>query len=61
MWTADTYIAAAQLDALNGANWQRGSGKGRKPKPTTRPDPQRQERRRQYVRRLQNLGLIDGR
>jgi hypothetical protein len=51
-------MLAAVIDVLQGANWQRGGGKGPKPKPISRPDPQAQKRRREYVRRLQSLGLI---
>ena len=36
-WTADTHLLAAVLDALAGANWQRGGGKGGRPKPVRRP------------------------
>lgn len=36
-WTSQTHLTAAVLDALNGANWQRGDGKSKKPDPTPRP------------------------
>src|SRR5699024_6734589 len=36
-WTVDTHLLAGVLDALNGANFQRGGGKGKKPAPTPRP------------------------
>lgn len=37
-WTLETELAAAQLDALNGANWQRAQRRSSpKPKPTKRP------------------------
>lgn len=31
------HLLAAVVDLLAGANWQRGGGKGRKPKPVKRP------------------------
>jgi len=44
-WWYDTptQIASAQLLALQGANWQRGGGKGSRPKlfEPTRPEPER--------------------
>lgn len=40
-WGPLEHLAAAQLDALNGGNWQRGGGKGPKPKPTKRPGADR--------------------
>jgi hypothetical protein len=43
-WGPLEHIAAAMLDALNGGNWQRGGGKGPKPKPTRRPGPDRADR-----------------
>ena len=36
-WTVDTHLLAGVLDALNGANFQRGGGKGKKPSPVPRP------------------------
>ena len=36
-WTVDTHLLAGVLDALNGANFQRGGGKGKKPTPIPRP------------------------
>lgn len=38
-WTTATTIAAYSLNALNGANWQRGGGRGGKPKPIEPPQP----------------------
>ena len=38
-WTTATRIAAYSLNALNGANWQRGGGKGKKPPPLEPPAP----------------------
>lgn len=36
-WTSEAHLTAAVVDALNGANWQRGDGKGKKPDPIPRP------------------------
>ena len=36
-WTVDTHLLAGVLDALNGANFQRGGGRGKKPSPIPRP------------------------
>jgi len=40
-WQWDTHpeleLLAAVLHSLQGANWQRGGGKGTRPKPVTRP------------------------
>ena len=36
-WTVDTHLFAGVLDALNGANFQRGGGRGKKPTPIPRP------------------------
>lgn len=60
LWDTNSHLLALVADILSGGNWQRGGGKGPRPKPMQRPDPRAQQRRRQYVRRLQNLGLIDG-
>lgn len=40
-WDIDTHLLAGVLDALNGANWQRGGGKGAAPKPVPRPEDMR--------------------
>lgn len=37
-WTVDTHLLAGVLDALNGANFQRGGGRGKRPSPIPRPD-----------------------
>lgn len=37
LWSQETYMLANVVDLLSGANWQRGGGKGRKPKPMQRP------------------------
>lgn len=36
-WSQDTYILADLFDAIQGGNWQRGGGKGSRPKPFPRP------------------------
>lgn len=38
-WTTATRIAAFSLNALNGANWQRSGGKGKKPELIEPPQP----------------------
>lgn len=37
LWRVTDHLLAAVLDALHGANWQRGGGKGQRPKPIKRP------------------------
>lgn len=37
-WTIQEHLTAHLVDILNGANWQRGGGKGSQPKPLPRPD-----------------------
>ena len=36
-WTVDTHLLAGVLDALNGANFQRSGGRGKRPEPVPRP------------------------
>lgn len=36
-WGITEQLLAATVDALNAANWQRGGGKGPRPKPIPRP------------------------
>ena len=36
-WTVDTHLLAGVLDALNGANFQRSGGRGKRPSPVPRP------------------------
>ena len=36
-WTLDQYLLAGIFDATQWGNYQRGGGKGRKPKPIPRP------------------------
>lgn len=37
LWKTGDYLLAVVADALHGANWQRGNGKGRKPQRIPRP------------------------
>ncbi|MEV1331121.1 hypothetical protein AB0J20_16265 [Micromonospora costi] len=57
-WGVTEHLLATAVDALLGANWQRGGGKGQRPKPVKRPDARAEKRRREYVGRLERLGLI---
>lgn len=57
-WGVTDYLLANAVDALQGANWQRGGGKGSRPKPVHRPDPRAEKRNREYVAKLRQLGLI---
>lgn len=57
-WGVGEHLLAMAVDVLVGANWQRGGGKGQKPKPIPRPDPRAERRKRDYVQRLQRMGLI---
>lgn len=36
-WTAEEHMLALIADTLQAANWQRGGGKGKQPKPLPRP------------------------
>jgi len=36
-WDPPTQLLAVIVDLLNAANWQRGGGKGQRPKPIERP------------------------
>lgn len=36
-WSVDTHLLAGVLDALNGANFQRSGGRGKRPEPVPRP------------------------
>jgi hypothetical protein len=38
-WGPTEYLLAAAIDALNGANWQRGGRRTGRPKPIPRPTP----------------------
>ena len=36
-WTVGEHLLADAVDALRGANWQRGGGNGQQPEPVPRP------------------------
>ena len=42
-WTVQEHISALIADILQGANWQRGGGKGNQPKPLPRPAEARKQ------------------
>jgi hypothetical protein len=57
----DTHLLAAVAHLLAGGNWQRGGGKGARPKPIKLPDGRAGDpkaRADRTVQRLKNLGLI---
>ncbi len=41
-WDSSAWLLAQAVDILSGANWQRGGGRGPKPKPVKRPKPPRE-------------------
>lgn len=45
-WSVSDHLLAAAVDALNAGNWQRGGGKGRRPKRVTRPGEKPKDQRR---------------
>ena len=57
-WGPAEHLLAVAIDVLQGANWQRGGGRGSRPQPIKRPDPRAEKRRREYVARLKRLGHI---
>jgi hypothetical protein len=57
-WGIAEHLIATVADFLAAANWQRGGGKGARPKPLKRPDARAEKRRREYVGRLTRLGLF---
>lgn len=70
-WTTTDYLLAATVDTLASANWQRGGGKGAKPKPIPRPGAARnktvigrtklsQDQIRQYLDNLKEGKLANG-
>lgn len=61
-WTVTDHLLAKIAHLLAQANWQRGGGKGNKPKPITPPDAGKPRRDRgvEALRRHRNLGLIPG-
>lgn len=63
-WDVNTYLLAKIAHIVAGANWQRGGGKGPKPKPikppTGKPRRSKRDRRADGMRRMRNLGLMPG-
>lgn len=63
-WTVTDYLLARVAHLLAQANWQRGGGKGARPKPVRPPDGKphqgRRDRGAEALRRHRNLGLIPG-
>jgi hypothetical protein len=57
-WGKAEYLLATVIDVLQGGNWQRGGGKGAKPKPVKRPDPRAEQRKHELVARLKRMGHI---
>src|SRR5690606_41495763 len=43
-WDANGHLLAAILATVQTANWQRGGGKGKRPKPIPRPGTQKEKR-----------------
>ena len=46
-WSTTDWLLAGVLDVLQGANWQRGNGKGSRPKPVVRPQSLAEQERKQ--------------
>lgn len=44
-WDVAEYLAAAILDGINSGNWQRGGGKGSRPKKVERPGTKQEGQR----------------
>jgi hypothetical protein len=61
-WDMNALLLRQILHTLQGANWQRGGGKGQKPKPIDLPDSKKQARSRstgaETAQRLKNLGML---
>lgn len=55
-WNPQAWLLAQAVDQLAGGNWQRGGGKGARPKPTPRPKPPKSPRpeldHREVIRRF---------
>lgn len=45
-WSTTEHLLAAAVDTLQNANWQRGGGKGSRPKPLERPGSDRTQEKR---------------
>jgi hypothetical protein len=48
VWTLETQLLAAIYDAVAAGNWQRGGGKGKRPKPIPRPGIEGRERKETF-------------
>ena len=69
-WSVTDHLLAHAVYLLAAANWQRGGGKGKRPKPIKPPQPRGagrgrrgmspEERRADGLRRMRNLGLLPG-
>lgn len=46
LWSTQDHLLALAVDALHAANWQRGGGKGKRPRPVPRPGEQDKGRKR---------------
>lgn len=61
-WGMNELLLRQVLFALQGANWQRGGGKGQRPKPIDLPDQKKAPRSRasgaETAQRLKNLGML---
>ncbi len=65
-WDVNALIMRQVLHAIQGGNWQRGGGKGSKPKPIPLPDdkgrgdspPKAKSSGEETARRLQAMGMI---
>ncbi len=59
-WSTEALLLRQVLYAIQGGNWQRGGGKGKKPKPVDLPDGNGAQKASgaDIARGLQNLGQI---
>ena len=50
-WSTTDWLLAGVIDVLQGANWQRGGGKGSRPKPVERPKslPEIERKQREHA------------
>lgn len=56
-WGTTDWLLAGVLDVLQGANWQRGGGKGQRPKPIPRPQsrPEIERKQREHAEAQQRV------
>lgn len=61
-WGMQELLLRQVLFSLQGANWQRGGGKGQRPKPVDLPDKRKPASSKpvgaEIAQKLRNLGLI---